>query len=119
MALRFYNMFRISAQESRRDYATMKTLGTSIARLGKLIFFEGLFITILGIAFGTLVGYLLAIYMMRVTADIGFELPIIFSWSGFIAGAVMIAVVVLVVSLLTIRYIGKINMADVIRERSS
>ena len=114
-----YNMFRISAQESRRDYATMKTLGTSVARLGKLIFIEGLFITILGIAFGTLVGYLLAIYMMRVTTDLGFELPIIFSWAGFIAGAVMIAVVVLIVSMLTIRYIGRINMADVIRERSS
>ncbi len=36
-----YTMFRISAREQERDYATMKTLGTTLAKIRKLIFQEG------------------------------------------------------------------------------
>jgi len=57
--------------------------------------------------------------MMRAATDLGFDLPLVFSWYGFAATAMMIAVVIVIVSLLTIRFIGKIVIADVIRERSS
>lgn len=114
-----YNMFRINALESRREYATMKTLGTSQWRISKLIFMEGGFVTIFSILAGTAGGYGLAYYMMQAATDLGFDLPMVFSWLGFAATAAMITVVIVLVSLLTIRFIGKIVIADVIRERSS
>ncbi len=113
-----YNMFRINALESKREYATMKTLGTSLGRISKLIFIEGVFVTVLSIALGTLGGYYLAVYMMQAATDMGFDVPIVFSQMGFLATVVMIVVVIVLVSLLTIRFIGKITIADVIRERS-
>jgi len=114
-----YNLFRINAQENRRNYATMKTLGTPLRRLGYLIFIEGGFITILGVLVGMAGGYGLAVYMMRAVTDFEWEMTIVFSWLGFLAGFIMIAFVVFLVSLFTIRYIAKINIADVIRERTT
>jgi len=114
-----YNLFRINAQENRRNYATMKTLGTPLRRLGHLIFIEGGFITIFGVLVGTAGGYGLAAYMMQAVTDFDWELTIVFSWLGFLFGFIMIAFVVLLVSLFTIRYIARINIADVIRERTS
>ena len=58
-------------------------------------------------------------YLMQAATDLGFDLPLVFSWLGFIATAAMIVVVIVLVSLLTVRFIGKIVIADVIRERSS
>ena len=114
-----YNLFRINAQENRRNYATMKTVGTPLRRLGYLIFMEGGFITIFGVLVGTAGGYGLAAYMMRAVTDFDWEPTIVFSWLGLLAGFIMIAFVVFLVSLSTIRYIAKINIADVIRERTT
>jgi len=68
---------------------------------------------------GTAGGYGLAAYMMQAVTDFDWELTIVFSWLGFLFGFIMIAFVVLLVSLFTIRYIARINIADVIRERTS
>jgi len=57
--------------------------------------------------------------MMRAVTDFEWEMTIVFSWLGFLAGFIMIAFVVFLVSLFTIRYIAKINIADVIRERTT
>lgn len=115
-----YTMFKISAQERERDYATMKTLGTSMGKIAKLLSFEAAYITIWGIVFGVLGGYGLAKLMFANADDFAeLNIDIIFSWSGFFIGCGIIIGVVFVVSLLTLRYIQKITIADVIRERSS
>jgi len=114
-----YNLFRINAQENRRNYATMKTLGTPLRRLGYLIFIEGGFITIFGVLVGSAGGYGLAAYMMRAVSDFDWEPTLVFSWLGFLVGFIMITFVVFLVSIFTIRYIAKINIADVIRERTT
>ncbi|UCG70973.1 MAG: FtsX-like permease family protein [Thermoplasmata archaeon] len=115
-----YNLFMINAHESRRDYATMKTLGTSLKKLSYLIFIEAGFIMIFGILLGILVGYGMAAGMF---ANIeGFDVynfNLVFSWVWFAIGSTMIIVVLLLVSWRTIRYIDRINIADVIRERST
>ncbi len=48
-----------------------------------------------------------------------FNLEIIFSWNGFFIGCIIIISVVVMVSFLTIGYIRKINIANVIRERGT
>ncbi len=114
-----YNLFMINAQENRRNYATMKTLGTSLRRLGYLIFIEAGFIILFGVILGGIGGYFLAIGMILEASEFeAWNLEIIFSWNWFIAGTLLIILVVVLVSLLTIRYINRINIADVIRERS-
>jgi putative ABC transport system permease protein len=115
-----YTMFRISAREQERDYATMKTLGTTLVKIAKLIFQEGAYITILGIGLGVLGGYGLAHYILNQNAEWeSFGMTTQFSMPGFIAGALLIIFVVIMVSFLTIRYISRINIANVIRERAA
>jgi putative ABC transport system permease protein len=115
-----YNLFMINAEEKKRDYATMKTLGTSLKRLGYLIFLEAAFITVLGIALGTIGGYFMAIGMIMGAPELEIlNFEIVFSWWGFISGSLIIGLVVACVSLLTIRYIHRIHIANVIRERST
>ncbi|MBN1538596.1 MAG: FtsX-like permease family protein [Candidatus Thermoplasmatota archaeon] len=114
-----YNLFMISTQEKRRDYATMKTLGTSLSRIGKLIFLEAGSITLPGILLGAAGGWGLAYYMLTVGTDIeGFNIALKWSWIGFLIGSMLMVLTVLAVSLITIRYISRIVIADVIRERS-
>ena len=89
-------------------------------RIAYLIFIEALFVSILGILLGTALGYYLAGWMFKVATQMDFiRITIYFSWSGFMAGVGIVCGVVLLVSLLTLHYIKKINIADVIRERSS
>jgi putative ABC transport system permease protein len=115
-----YNLFMISANERRRDYATMKTLGTSLPRLSRLIFLEAGFITVPGIVLGCLGGWGLAYYMLKVATTFeGINITLRWSWTGFAAGSAIMVVTVLLVSILTIRYVSKIVIANVIRERSS
>jgi ABC-type antimicrobial peptide transport system permease subunit len=115
-----YNLFMISAEERKRDYATMKTLGTSMPRLAYLIFLEGGAILVPGIILGVIGGWVLAYLMITLGTDFGaINFDYQFSWLGFFAGAGMMIGTVFVVSLLTLRYISKIKIADVIRERSS
>ncbi|MGA1821699.1 MAG: ABC transporter permease [Thermoplasmatota archaeon] len=115
-----YTMFRISAKEQERDYATMKTLGTTLGKIGKLIFQEGAYITVWGLSFGVLGAYGLAYLMLSQSEEWeAFGMSVQFSWWGFALGSSLIIATVIIVSFLTIRYISRINIADVIRERSS
>jgi ABC-type antimicrobial peptide transport system permease subunit len=114
-----YIMFRISAREQERDYATMKTLGTTLTKIAKLIFQEGAIITVIGILFSILGSYGFAFIMLNQPEYETFNIVIRFSWPAFIIGSIMIVVVVIFVSLFTLRYIAKINIANVIRERTA
>lgn len=115
-----YIMFRISAREQERDYATMKTLGTTLGKIARLIFQEGAIITSLGIGVGVLGGFGLAHFMLNSAEEWEvLNMGVVFSWPAFILGSVMIIFAVLLVSAITMRYIAKINIANVIRERAA
>jgi putative ABC transport system permease protein len=114
-----YNLFMIDAHEKKRDYATMKTLGTSLKRIGYLIFIEATVVLVIGVLLGALGGMGLAYYMFAVASEWeALNLRVVFTWPGFIGGAIMIAVVIYIVSMVSMRFIKRINIADVIRERS-
>jgi len=114
-----YIMFRISAREQERDYATMKTLGTTLKKIAKLIFQEGGYITVLGILASIPCSYGFAWLMLNQPEYETMNIVIRFSWPAFIAGSIMIVFVVFFVSIFTLRYIAKINIANVIRERNA
>ena len=97
-------------------------MGTSLQRIGNLIFIEGFIITPIGIVVGTIMRYLLALYIIITRASDMFEginLELRVSWIGVLEGSLIIIVVVFLVSLLTIRHINKIDIADVTRERTA
>lgn len=115
-----YNISMINASEKSRDYATMKTLGTSLRRISYLILIEGSINIIGGIAGGSILGYIMAFGMLKSTDLLeGFTFDVIFSFQWFLVGALMVSFVVLIVAWLTLRYIKKIIIADVIRERTT
>ncbi len=114
-----YNLFLIDAEERKRDYATMKTVGTSIPKLAILQFLEAGFVTVGGIVMGTLAGYGLAFMMLQVAGEWEImNMRIMFSAPATITGAGIIIFVVTAVCLITIRYIAKIDIANEIRERT-
>ena len=47
------------------------------------------------------------------------NLKVFWSWPSFIGGSLLMIVTIYIVALITIRYISKINIADVIRERTN
>ena len=115
-----YNLFKINAQEKRRDYATMKTLGTSTPKIGYLIFLEAVFVIIFGLILGGIGGYGLAFWIFENATQMEvINIEITFSWMGYILGSILITGVILLVSMFTIRFINRINIADVIRERAA
>jgi len=115
-----YNLFIINAEEKKRDYATMKTLGTSMRRLSYLILIEASFVTVFGVILGILGGYAMAAYMVFSAPQLEmFNMELVVSVTKVTMGTLVIVAVVFAVSWVTIRYIRKINIADVIRERST
>ncbi|MEA3558285.1 MAG: FtsX-like permease family protein [Candidatus Thermoplasmatota archaeon] len=112
-----YIMFKISAREQERDYATMKTLGTTLGKVAKLIYQEAVFVTSFGIGLGVIGGYGMAYLLLNQEEYEMFNMDVLFSWPAFFGGSAMIIAAVMFVSLFTLRYIGKINIANVIRER--
>lgn len=115
-----YNLFKVGAIEKSREYATMKTLGTSKRRISYLIFIEALVTLVGGVSFGAIGGYYMS-YVMLVGNELleGIAMEVVFSWTGLLLGAGVLAGVVVLVSFLTIRFIDKIVIADVIRDRST
>lgn len=115
-----YNISMINVSEKSREYATMKTLGTSLRRITYLILIEGFFTLIGSIIGGSILGYYMAVGMISGTEVLeGFTFEIIFSTQWFLVGAGMVISIVLFVSFLALRYINNIIIADVIRERTT
>ncbi|MDE2090184.1 MAG: ABC transporter permease [Gammaproteobacteria bacterium] len=57
------NTFIMSVLERTREFGTMLALGTSPMRIGVMVVFESLFLTLLGIAIGVGIGVLIALYL--------------------------------------------------------
>jgi putative ABC transport system permease protein len=57
------NTFIMSVLERTREFGTMLALGTTPLRIGTMVVFESLFLTILGIAIGVGIGVLVAFYL--------------------------------------------------------
>ncbi len=115
-----YNISMITASEKSRDYATMKTLGTSLKRISYLIFYEQLFTLIFGVIGGSILGYYMAVGMLKGTDLLeGFSFDVILSIQWFLVGVIMVSSVIFLVSIFTIRYISRIVIADIIRERTT
>jgi putative ABC transport system permease protein len=115
-----YNMFTLNVNERLRDYATMKTLGTTTTRVGKLLVNELSLVIVFGIILGTLLALGLTKLMLANVSEAfeGFEFEMVFSWKGFLYGVGIILFSVISVFLIAIRRIMKMNLADMIRIRS-
>jgi putative ABC transport system permease protein len=115
-----YNMFSLNVQERIRDYATMRTLGTSNARIGSLLASEFTFVTVISIALGGLMAWFLSQNLISGVSEAfaGLEFRHVFAGEGFVYGAIMLVIPVIAVFWLSIRTIASLNLADMIRSRS-
>jgi len=57
------NTFIMSVLERTREFGTMLALGTTPLRIGTMVVFESLFLTLLGIVIGVGIGVLVALYL--------------------------------------------------------
>lgn len=114
-----YNISIINAQERTREYATMRTLGMLHVRIWRLVLTEAGILTSMGVLAGAAGGYLLAIGMFASIEDMDLlSLNVIYSWEGLLVGVLVMTIVVSSVSSAIQRYIDRIDIATMIRERS-
>jgi putative ABC transport system permease protein len=114
-----FNTMAVNLAERRGEFATLKASGMPTSTIAWLVTGENLLLTAVGIIPGLLIGWLVAaVFMQQFTSDtFNFDLqmhPTTFVWS---------AVAMLVVALLSlwpgIRWIRRLNVGLVVRERST
>lgn len=59
-----YNIFQISVIHDIRFYGLLKTIGTTGRQLTKLVIHQALYLSIFGIPFGLVIGYMIGKYML-------------------------------------------------------
>lgn len=112
------NVFRLSLTHDIRYYGLLKTIGTTPRQLRKIIYYQALFLSVVGIPLGLLAGWLfgsrltpLVIGQLQgMTPDVIALNPWIFIFSGFFA-----AMTVLLSCLRPMRLAGRVSPVDAVR----
>lgn len=68
-AMVIYNIFYISVSERIRQFGLLKALGATKGQIRKLIFREGIFLSVFGIPIGVVLGYVLSFIVIPLFSD--------------------------------------------------
>lgn len=110
-----YNLSNINISERLRELSTIKVLGFYPKEVSMYIFHELLILTILGIGFGSILGAVLNIFVLK-TAEIDLMLfPAQVSWLSYLYSAVLTLVFSSVVMLAMHRKLRKVNMVEALK----
>ncbi len=125
-----FNTLLMSVIERKREFAMMRAVGTSISRVRKQVMAESFFIGSIGTLGGMFGGWALSLYLGSVGMDLtamygedldvsGFAInPMIYPYIApdtLVSLAALVGISVMLVSLIAIRHISKIRIADVLR----
>jgi putative ABC transport system permease protein len=115
-----FNTVTVSVMERRRELATMRMIGAGMGRVAAIVTLENLGIGILGIAGGLLVGRLLSdpAVMLFNSDAFSFNRAVVEPLTVAVL-AVVLLIVVLASAVPGIRYVSRMELADVARERAT
>jgi len=104
--------------ERRREFGTMRALGTTLQQLRQFIFAEAATIGILSLVIGLVLGAALAqllVLLLRIVFTVPTQTPI---WSVHELGGLLVLVVggMLISTLLSTRRLGKLKVIEALRE---
>ncbi len=114
-----FNTISVNVAERKGEYATMRANGLSQRRLASLITGENLLLTALGIIPGLIVGYVVAaVFMQSYTSDM-FTFKLDMNWTTLVFSSLAMLLVALLSVIPAIRTIRRLDIASVVRERST
>jgi len=113
-----FNTISVNVAERSSEFASMRANGLTHRRVAALIAGENIILTAMGIAPGLIVGYLAAQAFLGSLADEQMPLQLTitpFTWIGTIAAMFVVAGLSLIPA---VRAIKRINVGEIVRERS-
>ena len=114
-----FNTISVNIAERSTEFATLKASGMSDRTIGWMIVGENLFLTVLGIVPGVLIGVWAASLFMGLFSNDSFNMSLMMSpWTVVVAAVSMIAVALL--SLIPgVRSVKRLDIGAVVRERAA
>ena len=114
-----FNTISVNVAEREGEYATMRANGLSQRKLASLITGENLLLTALGIIPGLIIGYAVAALFMQSYSSDMFTFKLDMNTSTLVFSSLAMLVVALLSVLPAIRTVRRLDIAQVVRERSA
>lgn len=114
-----FNTISVNVAEREGEYATMRANGMSRRRIAALITGENLLLTLLGIVPGLIVGYYVASWFMHSYTSDMFTFDLAMNPITPVLSAVAMVVVALLSAWPAVRTVDRLDLATVVRERST
>jgi putative ABC transport system permease protein len=114
-----FNTMSVNIAERSREVATLLAVGTRRRTISKLISTENLLVAAIGIPLGLLAGYLTSALAMATFQSDMFRFELYIRPSTFLWSALAIVIVALVSQWPGLRAIGRMDIAQVVKERST
>lgn len=107
-----FNAMTVSVLERRREFATMRSIGSGTCRIAALLFAENLILWLVTLAPGLLLGHWMALQVGRAFSADLFTFPIAVAPSSYVFTAAGILLTMLLATLPAIRQVSRLNLAE-------
>jgi putative ABC transport system permease protein len=112
-----YNFARISLSEQGREMASLRVLGFRRGEVSLLLLAEIATVTVLAQPIGWVLGYLLALGMVRSFSSEIFTMPLVLGADVFVYSSAVVALAALLSALIVRRRIDRLDMIAVLKTR--
>jgi putative ABC transport system permease protein len=107
-----FNAMTVSVLERKREFATMRSIGSGTSRIAALLFAENLILWLVTLAPGLLLGHWMALQVgTAFSADL-FTFNIVVAPSTYVFTAIGILLTMLLATLPAIRQVNRLNLAE-------
>jgi putative ABC transport system permease protein len=114
-----FNIISVNVAEREGEFASMRANGLTHRRIANLIMGETFLLVAFGIIPGLIAGYLAAAALMNSYSSDQFPISLSMNWYTYVASAVAMFVVAWLSLLPALRSVKRINVGEVVRERST
>ncbi len=114
-----FNTASVNAAERAPELVALRLNGTGSNQLGRLLAGETMLLTVLSIVPGLVIGYWVSARFMDSFSSDLFDFGLEIRWSTVVLSAVAILVVAGIAQWVTARSVGHLDLASVVRERST
>ncbi len=112
-----FNMTTVNILERRQEIATMRTIGMTRKEVATVITIENILMGVMGIVIGILLGYYLSIYFIGIYQSDLFSMDTVIYNRTYALTIVSILIVLLLSQIPGIRYVNRLDLAKVTKER--
>jgi len=114
-----FNIISVNVAEREGEFASMRANGLTHRRVAQLIMGETMILTVIGIVPGLLVGYMAANALMTSYSSPEFPITANIRPISFVGAAIVMIVVALLSLVPAVRAVKRIDVGEVVRERSA